>query len=277
METRVSIEAQNYEYLLGDGDAELSRLKFQHSVWGPVTDRFFDRVKVGPGWKCLDVGAGPGLVSIDLRERVRESGEVVALEPSQYYRNWFEGEIKRKGWQNVSVIAGNSFDTPLKPEYFDLIFVRWVIGFVPSPENFLRPLAAALKPGGVIALQDYVHEGCALFPNGGAWDRFPEAMRLWWKAGGGDPFVAAKIPAAMRQLGLEVIDYQPNTLSGGPLSSVTAWIGLFFNSQLPVMVEKGVVTLAEADAMRADWQNHLENSDTIFFSPYVVDVAGRKL
>jgi SAM-dependent methyltransferase len=267
----------DYEYLLGDGDAELNRLKFQHSVWGAVTERFFDRLKVGEGWRCLDVGAGPGLVSIDIRKRVGESGEVVALEPSAFYRERFQGEILRRGWKNVRTKEGTSFDAQLPREHFDLIFIRWVIGFVPDPKSFLQPLIACLRPNGIIAIQDYVHEGCAMFPNGGAWDLFPDAMRKWWRVGGGDPYVGIKLPAVMRELGLLVIEYRPNTLSGGPESPVMEWIGRFQNSQLGVMVEKGLITQSQADAIERDWRGHQQNPDAIFFSPFVMDVAGRKV
>jgi SAM-dependent methyltransferase len=271
----VATNDRNYEYLLGYGDSELDRLKFQHSVWGPVTRRFLERLGVGPGWRCLDVGAGPGLVSTDLREIVGEAGEVTALEPSQYYCNWLQAEVERKGWQNVRVVSGTSYDTPLPREHFDLVFARWVISFAPDPEAFLAPLRAALCPGGIVAIQDYVLEGCLLFPLGGPCDRLLEAARAWWRVGGGDPHVAAKLPSAFRRLGLELIDYTPNTLVGGADSPVMRWMGRFLESQLPVMVTKGILAPEEAAAMQADWQAHRENPDTVFFSPLVVDVAGR--
>ena len=267
---------KDYEYLLGDGDAELDRLKFQRSVWGPVTRRFFDRLHVGQGWKCLDVGSGPGLVSMDLRQLVGDKGQVTALEPSEYYCDWFNREIAAHGWKNVSIIRGNSFESRLPENSFDLVFVRWVISFVPDPEAFLAPLVSTLKPGGVIAVQDYVHEGCALFPNGGIWDRMPEAIRAWWRAGGGDPCVAAKLLAVMQSLGLQVLDYTPNCLAGGPDSPVMEWMGRFLKSQMPVMVDKGILSQVDAQLMRNDWQAHRENPATVFFSPLVVDVAGRK-
>ncbi len=267
----------DYEYLLGYGDAELERLIFQHTVWGPVTERFFDRLGVGAGWKCLDVGAGPGLVSIDIRKRVGDMGDVVALEPSEYYRDWFEKEIQRRNWKNVRVQAGTSFDAHLPREHFDLVFIRWVIGFVPNPKSFLEPLVTALKPKGIISIEDYVHEGCVLFPNGGAWDLFPDAMRKWWRAGGGDPYVGIRLPVVMRELKLKVIDYRPNTLSGGPKSPVMEWLGRFQDSQLSVMVEKGLITQSQADAIARDWRGHQQDPDAILFSPFVMDVAGQKV
>ena len=91
------------EYLLGVNQVELERLRFQHSVWGAVTGSFFDRLGVGRGWKCLDVGAGPGFVSMDLLDRLGPAGEVAALEPSQLYLKWFKNEVQRKGWKNVEI------------------------------------------------------------------------------------------------------------------------------------------------------------------------------
>lgn len=267
---------RTYEYLLGDGAHEVDRLRFQHSVWGPVTHHFFHRLHIQPGWRCLDVGAGPGLVSMDLREHVGERGEVTALEPSEYFRAWFQRHVVERGWNNVQIRPGTTYDVDLSESYFDLVFVRWVIGFVPSPEPFLAPLIKALKPGGLIAVQDYIHEGCALFPNGGPWDRFPELMRQWWRSGGGDPYVGAALPTVFRQMNLEVVDYTPTALTGSGDSRVMEWMGRFIHAQLPVMVERNLTSEQEAAAIRGDWEAHVKNPDTVFVSPFVIDIAGRK-
>jgi hypothetical protein len=101
-------------------------------------------------------------------------------------------------------------------------------------------------------------------------------MRQWWRSGGGDPFVGARLPGVMEKMGLKVIDYTPTSLTGGPNSPVMKWIGLFFQSQLPVMVEREIITESEAEALAADWEAHQSNNEALFFSPFVVDVAARK-
>ncbi len=272
----MTINKLGYEYLLGDGDKEIDRLHFQHTVWGPVTAKFFDRIGVSEGWRALDVGSGPGFVSFDIRHRIGSTGKLTALEPSASFRNWFAGRVSEQSWTNVTIVPGNSFEAELPQEFFDLIFVRWVIGFVPDHREFLSPLVAALKPGGIIAIQDYVHEGCALFPRGGAWDRFPEMMRQWWRSGGGDPYVGARVPKVMHELGLSVIDYTPTLLTGGPDSKVMEWMERFISTQLSVMVERKIASPAEAEAVLSDWNSHRTNSETIFFSPLVIDIAARK-
>src|ERR1700730_10590182 len=124
---------QTEEYILGINQVELERLKFQHGVWKGVSDAFFAKIGVKSGWKCLDVGSGPGFVAMDLREKVGENGEIMALEPAQYYLDYFKERSDKRGWKNIHYVQGNAETAELPKEHFDLIFVRWVIGFVPDP------------------------------------------------------------------------------------------------------------------------------------------------
>jgi ubiquinone/menaquinone biosynthesis C-methylase UbiE len=261
-------------YLLGTNQQEFERLQFQHGVWGPVTHKFFDRLNVQKGWRCLDVGAGPGLVSMDLRKLVGETGEVTALDPSQFYLDLFKAMASDKGWANVNCVLGTAENAALPSRYYDLIFVRWVVAFVADPEQFLLPLFKALRTGGVIAIQDYYYEGLSLFPRGGVWDTMPDIVRAYYRSGGGDAYVTGKLPSIFRRHGLNMIDFTPNCLSGGPNSSVMEWAHRFFSLHTPLMAEKGVISREQADALMADWNSHRRNPDTLFFSPLVVDVAG---
>ena len=158
----MSKSTHNSDYLLGVNQQELERLQFQHSVWGPVTRKFLDRIGVQKGWRCLDVGAGPGFVSIDLRNMVGETGEVTALEPSEFYLDWLREQTSVQQWKNVHYIQGTAEQAALPSRYYDLVFVRWVIAFVPYPEKFLTQLFATLRVGGIIAIQDYYYEGLSL-------------------------------------------------------------------------------------------------------------------
>jgi SAM-dependent methyltransferase len=267
---------QHGDYLLGVNQQELERLQFQHSVWGPVTRKFLNRLAVQKGWRCLDVGAGPGLVSIDLREMVGEAGEVVALEPSQLYLDWLRNQISQRGWNNVSCVQGTVEQTPLPFAFYDFVFVRWVVAFVPDPEQFLARLFATLRPGGIIAIQDYYYEGLSLYPHGGPWDGMPDIVRAYYRSGGGNAYVTGRIPEIFTKHGLRLVDFTPTCLAGGPTSGVMEWAHRFFSLHIPLMVKKGIISREQADRLLTDWQAHRQDQNTLFFSPLVVDVAGRK-
>lgn len=272
----MSESRQHDEYLLGVNQQELERLQFQHSVWGSVTKKFLVRLGVQPGWRCLDVGAGPGLVSLDLREMVGETGEVTALDPSEFYLGWLRERAAELGWTNVSCLQGTAEQASLPSASYDLVFVRWVIAFVPDPEKFLTQLFAALRPGGVIAIQDYYYEGLSLYPHGGPWDGIADIVRAYYRSGGGDAYVTGKIPEIFARHGLRLIDFTPTCLAGGPTSSVMEWAHRFFSMHIPLMADKGIIAREHADHLLKDWQAHRQNPNTLFFSPLVVDVAGSK-
>ncbi len=263
------------EYLLGINQTELERLQFQHGVWKKVTGDFLDRLGIQKGWKCLDAGAGPGFVSMDILDRIGSSGEITLVERSGEYLAHFEQEAKSKGITNYRSVHSMIEDVVLPEKHYDLIFSRWVIDFVPDPERFLSHLIPALKPGGIIAIQDYYYEGLSLYPKGGAFDRMPDIARAYYKCGGGDAYTAGKIPAIFRKHGVKLTEYTPHVFAGDNKSDLIEWAHRFFVPHIPHMAEIGLITKPEADALVADWLAHRENPDTVFFSPMVVDMAGK--
>jgi len=267
---------QHSDYLLGVNQLELERLQFQQSVWGHITRKFLNRLEVQKGWRCLDVGAGPGLVSIELREMVGETGEVVALEPSKFYLDWLRKQAAERGWNNISCVQGTAEQAALPSGYYDLVFVRWVVAFVPDLEKFLAPLFTTLRPGGIIAIQDYYYEGLSLYPHGGACDGLADIVRAYYRSGGGDAYITGRIPEVFARHGLRVVDFTPTCLAGGPTSGVMEWAHRFFSLHIPLMAEKGIISREQADQLLTDWQAHRQKQETLFFSPLVVDVAGSK-
>jgi ubiquinone/menaquinone biosynthesis C-methylase UbiE len=264
------------DYLLGVNDFELGRLEFQHGVWKEITDSFFNRLNVREGWKVLDAGSGPGFVAFDLRERVGTQGQVTALEPSELYLNHFKNYSKEQGWKNTKAVSGTAETAGLPENYYDLIFSRWVIGFVPDPELFIKSLMRALKPGGIIALQDYAFHGLFLYPRGGDYEKLSPAVEEYWKSTGGDLRIATRIPDIYKKLGLQLLEYRPNSLAGNPDSGVFEWHHVFITHHIPLMVEQNIITEETGKAILADWNSHKENPDSIFFSPLVVDMAAVK-
>ena len=263
------------DYLLGVNQFELNRLRFQHSVWKEVTDVFLDRLNIQKGWKILDAGAGPGYVSMDLIERVGTEGEITALEPSDMYINYFKNHSRENNIQNVKFINCVVESSQLPNNYYDLIFARWVIGFVPDPDMFISKLSKSLAPGGIIAFEDYAFHGLYLYPRGGDYENISPAVQEYWKLTGGDLCIAPRIPAIFKKYGIELIEFKPNSIAGSPGSGIFQWHHYFITHHVPLMAEKGIISLETADKILADWNVHKNNPDAIFFSPLVVDVAGK--
>ncbi len=266
----------NKDYVLGVNNYELNRLKFQHGVWKEITDTFLDKLNIALGSKVLDAGSGPGFASMDMLNRTGAAGEVTALEPSEMYVNYLRGYCNENNITNLNVINGTVETAELPKEYFDVIFARWVISFVPDAEKFLDKLMASLKPGGTIAFMDYAYVGLALFPKGGAFDNMADAVRAYWVHGGGDPYIGARLPGMFRRRNIEVKEYYPVAQCGGPNSGVFEWADKFFTVHIQQMVDLGVISQTEGDAMHADWNAHKQDEDSVFISPTITVISGKK-
>ncbi len=260
---------------MGANEVERARLVFQQEVWGSVTERFLDRLGVREGWRCLDVGAGPGLVTERLRERVGARGRVDALEPSSVWREDLE-RLAARAQGVVRVIPARIEDAVIEDGAYDLVFARWVLSFLPNAGAVVSRLARALAPGGCLAVQDYNHESISLFPESDGFRAVVRATRALYAKDGGDIWVAARLPAHFRAAGLSLADYTPTVLCGGPDSMPFCWADSFFPVHSENMVRAGVLTDAERDRFLREWAERKANPASVFFTPIVVDAAGRR-
>ncbi len=264
------------QYPLGTDAQELARLSFQHEVWGGVTRALLDRIALPRGARCLDLGAGPGFVALELAERVGPEGTVVALDESPRWMDHLRGEIARRAVKNIEPVCARLQDARLAPESFDLVFARWVWSFIADPAPVMQRLARGLKPGGSFALQDYNHEGVSVFPESEGFRAVVRATRALYRKAGGDAFVAARAPALFAAAGLETVSITPTVLCGGPQSGVFRWAGLFFPQFSEKMVAEGLLAPEERAQFLSEWRERERDPHALFFSPIVVDAVARR-
>jgi SAM-dependent methyltransferase len=263
-------------YVLGTNQRELDRLRFQHDVWGGVTRAFLVRIGVARGWRCLDLGCGPGFVVRNLLDLVGATGSVTALDESPLWIDYLESEVKERELANVRLVQTRIQEAELEPSSYDLVFARWVFSFIPEPAAVMKRIARALKPGGIFAIEDYNHEGVSIFPESEGLKAVVRATRALYRSVGGDAWIAGRAPSLFRAAGLETLAITPNVQCGGPSSPAFRWAGLFFPHFSQAMVDKGLMTAAERELFLREWSERERDPDALFFSPFVVDAAARK-
>ena len=134
-------------YLLDNRQSQAgTRFEALAELFAPSTFRHLSRVGVGPGWRCWEVGAGGPSVPGWLAERVGPDGLVLATDIDT---SWLAGdgapfEVRR---HDVGV------DDP-PATGLDLVHARLVLTHVPARERALATMAAALRPGGRLILED---------------------------------------------------------------------------------------------------------------------------
>src|ERR671912_283710 len=108
-----------------------------------------------PGMKVADVGAGFGAWTVRLAKVVGPSGHVYATDIGAKQLAALRDYTKREGLTNVTVIEGAADSTNLPAQCCDAILIRDAYHHLTEPEKVVASLAAALKPGGRLAVIDF--------------------------------------------------------------------------------------------------------------------------
>jgi SAM-dependent methyltransferase len=150
-----------------------------------------ERLGLGPGWRCVDVGAGGGDVSVALAEMVGRDGRVYAVDSDPLARD----EVARAAAAHAQVIALTQAGEDLAlPERVDLAFCRFLLMHVRNPIVVVANMAGAVRDRGWVVAQEPVTTAGRV---GGMPLSMPEARH---------PDVGAVLPALVQQAGLEVVD-----------------------------------------------------------------------
>jgi SAM-dependent methyltransferase len=123
------------------------RLDMLEVLFDPGTIRLLDERGVRPGWRCLEVGAGGGSIAAWLCDRVMPDGTVLAIDLDT---RWV-AELSRP---NLEVRVHDLVADELPAGEFDLVHVRLVLAWLQDPRAGVERLIGALKPGGVLLVEE---------------------------------------------------------------------------------------------------------------------------
>jgi SAM-dependent methyltransferase len=123
-------------------DREQDRLRVLARVADARTRDTLDRVGIGPGWHCCDVGSGAGTVAAWMAEQVGPTGRVVSIDVDTRFQPPSAGVIEVRQADITSERIGAA--------EFDVVHARGVLQHLAQREAVLDAMVAAAKPGGWI-------------------------------------------------------------------------------------------------------------------------------
>ena len=112
-------------------------------------------LELKPGMTVADVGAGFGAWTVRFGRLVGPSGRVYATDIGAAQISALRDYAAKEGLTNVTVIEGAIDRTNLPAGCCDAILLRDAYHHLTHPEDIVRSLAAALKPGGRLAVIDF--------------------------------------------------------------------------------------------------------------------------
>ncbi|MCX5052424.1 MULTISPECIES: trans-aconitate 2-methyltransferase [unclassified Streptomyces] len=221
----------------GEGE----RIDFGALAYDDITMARLRTLGVGPGWRCLDVGAGTGTVA----RRLLDEAEVTSvLAVDRDVRFLAERAVPGLDVAEADITAPG-FVTGRR---FRLVHARFVLMHLPERERLITALAELVAPGGVLVLSDAVDLTSDRTPG----TPYTTVMRSMWRGLratiGTDVSWVPSYPHLLRGAGLGPVAAEvhvPPLMPGSPISRF--WADTWERSR-GAMVATGLVDDAAVDS-----------------------------
>jgi SAM-dependent methyltransferase len=116
--------------------------------------RVLDRLRVRPGMRVADIGAGDGYYTVRLIQRLGPGATIYAEDVSEPYLARLAGRLAREEISGVTLVRGTAADPRLPPKSIDLAILAHVYHEIEQPYEFMYRLQAALRPAARVAIID---------------------------------------------------------------------------------------------------------------------------
>jgi len=207
------------DYALDDVAREQARrrLALLERQLDPASQRRLAELGVSEGWHCLEVGGGGGSVTRWLCRRVGASGHLLATDLDTRFLREIDEPMLEVRRHDVTAEA-------LPQGRFDLVYTRWLLHHLPHQERVIASMAAALRPGGWLLIEEV-----DFFPvYASASELYVDFMVALTEAivaeSGGDAFWARALPALVAGRGLTEVGAEGDI---GVLRGGSAWAEFF--------------------------------------------------
>ena len=171
----------------------MTDLNLRNDVYRRPLATALDRLSLAPGWRCVDVGAGGGDVSVALASLVGRQGRVYAVDSDPSRRDEVASAAAQAGTAQVIALTQAGEELAL-PEAVDLAFSRFLLLHVHDPRVVLSRIARSVRSSGWVVAQEPITSGGRI---GGKALSMPDARH---------PDVGAELPALVAHAGLELVD-----------------------------------------------------------------------
>jgi SAM-dependent methyltransferase len=148
------------------GAVEYDRFMGRYS--GPLAPQFADFAGIAPGQRALDVGCGPGALTVELIKRLGADA-VSAVDPSEEFV-----AAARARHPGLSVQRAAAERLPCEDRQFDAALAQLVVHFMEDSVAGLREMARVTRADGVVAACVWDHAGGGQGPLSVFWNAVHE-------------------------------------------------------------------------------------------------------
>lgn len=165
--------------------------------------------RLQPGMSLLDVGSGPGTLTVDLAKRVAPGLTVgVDLEPAVVAE---AAALADGSGVDVTFVAGDVAGIDAPAGGFDVVHAHQVLQHVGDPVGVLRTMASLTADGGTVAARDADYPAMTWWPHEPLLDRWMAIYLEVARRNGANPDGGRQLLSWAQEAGLTDITYSTST------------------------------------------------------------------
>jgi 2-polyprenyl-3-methyl-5-hydroxy-6-metoxy-1,4-benzoquinol methylase len=157
-----------------------------------------------PGLDLLDVGCGPGTITLDLAGRVAP-GRVVGIDAAADVIDQ-ASEAAATAQSSVEFAVGDTYALEFEDASFDVVHGHQVLQHLADPVAALREWRRVCRPGGVVAARDADYEAMVWHPAEPGLDRWLDLYRRLARHNHGEPDAGRTLLAWAHAAGFDRVE-----------------------------------------------------------------------
>ncbi|MGB9357150.1 MAG: methyltransferase domain-containing protein [Acidimicrobiia bacterium] len=219
------------------------------------------------GRSLLDVGCGPGTLTVDLAQRVAP-GRVVGVDRVEAIVEQARADVPG-GVANLSFEVGDVYALNFEDGTFDVVHAHQVLQHLNDPVTALREMRRVCRPGGVVAVRDADYGAMTWYPPNERLDRWLALYREVAVANGGQPDAGRCLLHWVHEAGLEEVEASASAWCFASSIEREWWGGLWADrirrsSLADHAIESGLATRSDLEDLAAGWLDWAANPDAWF-------------
>jgi len=257
-------------YVIRGGAEGFIRLRTLASLRLPDTRMLFDRIGVRAGWTCADLGSGSGDITAEIARRVGRSGSVTGFDMDRTKVDLAGALVAEQGLDTVRFAVADLRTWTATAEY-DLVYCGLVLQHLRDPADLVRRMWAAVRPGGVLVVEDADFDGLFCHPPCAAFDFYAEKYRAVLRSQGGDPEMGRKVYRLFLDAG--ILAPQVKVVQRGEIGehakSMAPWT---LETTADAIIDQDLATRTEIDAALTQLRAYVADPSTLVGDPRLFQV-----
>ena len=152
--------------------------------------------------RILDIGCGPGTITVDLAALVPQ-GQVVGLEYKPEVLEQAQALADKRGLKNIKFVVGDIHALDYPDGTFDVVHVHQVLQHLGDPVQALREMRRVAKPGGIVAVRESDYQGFVWWPYSEGLEEWKQLYLKVARSNGGEPNAGRHLLSWARKAGYD--------------------------------------------------------------------------